>query len=239
MDKKLRLKLLNKERDFCFPDEGNTAAHIHNILTGKIYPVVQLKNFSPTQIIDVGANVGAAAIYFHDKYPSAQITCFEPCSKSVKYLSENLSNIEHTTIKPYGLLDKSQNATLLAGKSQCLQHSIFTSVEVSESGEKIQIEDAFAEIESIANDQTLLKVDTEGCEFQILSSVKQLFNQLQVIYLEFHSEKDRTKIDELLNHTHGLCRANVSTPHRGDLCYIHRSLWENDSEISQWEISSE
>ena len=45
MDKKLRLKLLNKERDFCFPDEGNTAAHIHNILTGKIYPVVQLKNF--------------------------------------------------------------------------------------------------------------------------------------------------------------------------------------------------
>ena len=42
--------------------------------------------------------------------------------------------------------------------------------------------------------QTIIKIDTEGCELEILDSIKTFFNQLQVIYLEFHSEKDRIRI---------------------------------------------
>ena len=236
-EKILQLKLFNKPQDFCFPNEGNAAAHIQNILSGNVYKPLQLKDFSPTRIIDIGANVGASAIYFHSQYPNAQLTCFEPSTHNFHYLTKNLKDINHTTLHPFGLSNTTKSVTLFQGKSQCLQNSIFASAEVSESGEQIQLEDAFDELKKIIEDQTVIKIDTEGCELEILDSIKTFFNQLQVIYLEFHSEKDRIRIDNLLNQTHGLWNASVKHPHRGDVCYLNRSLWENNPEITQWEIS--
>ena len=232
-----QLKLFNTTRDFCFPDEGNAATHIHDILTGNVYKPVQLKDFSPTRIIDIGANVGASAIYFHSQYPNAQVTCFEPSTKNFHYLTQNLQDINHITLNPFGLSDTTKITTLFQGKTQCLQYSIFKNTEVSESGEQIQLKAAFDEVKEIIENQTVIKIDTEGCEFQILNSIKTFFNQLQVIYLEFHSEKDRIRIDNLLNQTHGLWNASVKHPHRGDVCYLHRSLWENNPDITMWEIS--
>ena len=232
-----QLKLFNTTRDFCFPDEGNAATHIHDILTGNVYKPVQLKDFSPTRIIDIGANVGASAIYFHSQYPNAQVTCFEPSTKNFRYLTQNLQDINHITLNPFGLSDTTKITTLFEGKTQCLQYSIFKNTEVSESGEQIQLKAAFDEVKEIIENQTVIKIDTEGCEFPILNSIKTLFNQLQVIYLEFHSEKDRIGIDNLLNQTHGLWNASVKHPHRGDVCYLHRSLWENNPDITMWEIS--
>ena len=232
-----QLKLFNTTRDFCFPDEGNAATHIHDILTGNVYKPVQLKDFSPTRIIDIGANVGASAIYFHSQYPNAQVTCFEPSTKNFHYLTQNLQDINHITLNPFGLSDTTKITTLFQGKTQCLQYSIFKNTEVSESGEQIQLKAAFDEVKEIIENQTVIKIDTEGCEFQILNSIKTFFNQLQVIYLEFHSETDRIRIDNLLNQTHGLWNASVKHPHRGDVCYLHRSLWENNPDITMWEIS--
>ena len=235
-EKKLQLKLFNKTQEFCFPNEGNAAAHIQNILAGNVYKPIQLKGFSPTRIIDIGANVGASAIYFHSQYPNARLTCFEPSVKNFHYLTQNLKDIHHITLNFFGLSDTTKSVTLYQGKSQCLQNSIFASAEVSASGEQIQLKDAFDEVKDIIEDQTVIKIDTEGCELAILNSIKPFFNQLQVIYLEFHSEKDRIRIDNLLNQTHGLWNANVKSPHRGDVCYLKRSLWEGNPEISQWEI---
>lgn len=236
-EKILPLKLFNTTRDFCFPDEGNAATHIHDILTGNVYKPVQLKDFTPTRIIDIGANVGASAIYFHSQYPNAQVTCFEPSTKKFRYLTQNLQDINHITLNPFGLSDTTKITTLFEGKTLCLQYSIFKNTEVSESGEQIQLKAAFDEVKEIIENQTVIKIDTEGCEFPILNSIKTLFNQLQVIYLEFHSEKDRIGIDNLLNQTHGLWNASVKHPHRGDVCYLHRSLWENNPDITMWEIS--
>ena len=236
-EKILPLKLFNTTRDFCFPDEGNAATHIHDIFTGNVYKPVQLKDFTPTRIIDIGANVGASAIYFHSQYPNAQVTCFEPSTKNFRYLMQNIQDINHITLNPFWLSDTTKITTLFEGKTQCLQYSIFKNTEVSESGEQIQLKAAFDEVKEIIENQTVIKIDTEGCEFPILNSIKTLFNQLQVIYLEFHSEKDRIRIDNLLNQTHGLWNASVKHPHRGDVCYLHRSLWENNPDITMWEIS--
>ena len=236
-EKILPLKWFNTTRDFCFPNEGNATTHIHDVFTGNVYKPVQLKDFTPTRIIDIGANVGASAIYFHSQYPNAQVTCFEPSTKNFRYLTQNLQDINHITLNPFGLSDTTKITTLFEGKTQCLQYSIFKNTEVSESGEQIQLKAAFDEVKEIIENQTVIKIDTEGCEFQILNSIKTFFNQLQVIYLEFHSEKDRIRIDNLLNQTHGLWNASVKHPHRGDVCYLHRSLWENNPDITMWEIS--
>ena len=126
---------------------------------------------------------------------------------------------------------------MFQGKHSAYNIQFSKNTEVSESGEQIQLKAAFDEVKEIIENQTVIKIDTEGCEFPILNSIKTLFNQLQVIYLEFHSEKDRIGIDNLLNQTHGLWNASVKHPHRGDVCYLHRSLWENNPDITMWEIS--
>jgi FkbM family methyltransferase len=232
----LQLQVNGAGHVFNFPAQGNAAAHLQSIFGGKVYQPVGLKNLKPTRIIDIGANVGASAIFFHSRYPDAKIDCFEPSSTNFQYLTGNLADFPSVSLHPFGLYSASEDVTLLAGNSQCLQHSIFPSAEVSANGEQIHLKDAFVELDGIIEEQTLLKIDTEGCELPILTRLKTAFDQLKVIYLEFHSETDRIRIDELLRPTHGLWNATVKFPHRGDVCYVHRSLWENDPAISQWEI---
>jgi Methyltransferase FkbM domain len=62
----------------------------------------------------------------------------------------------------------------------------------------------------------ILKIDTEGCERAILSSLKTRLPTIQVIYVEYHSNDDRIWIDAPLSPTHILSRGQVIHEHQGD-----------------------
>jgi predicted O-methyltransferase YrrM len=42
---------------------------------------------SPKRILDLGANIGLSALYFHRQYPEASIACVEPAPKNFSMLS--------------------------------------------------------------------------------------------------------------------------------------------------------
>lgn len=44
----------------------------------------------PETILDIGANIGAAALFFHERYRQAQIACVEPSPGNLKLLKLNL-----------------------------------------------------------------------------------------------------------------------------------------------------
>jgi hypothetical protein len=67
---------------------------------------------------------------------------------------------------------------------------------------------------------SILKLDTEGCEVPILTALQNYLPQTEVIYLEYHSEFDRRRIDSMLDRTHVLFHAAVFEPHRGTIGYI-------------------
>jgi len=46
---------------------------------------------SPNIIIDAGANIGLAAIYFANRYPNAKIIALEPEQSNFRILKENVS----------------------------------------------------------------------------------------------------------------------------------------------------
>jgi len=188
-------------------------------------------------VIDVGANMGASAALFLSRYPEAKVICFEPHSGNFHdYLKRNLAGLPNVDCFNVGLFEKEDELILYDGATQCLQSSIFRSAEVKDTGERITLKDAFTEIQPRIDSNTLLKIDTEGCELPILKRIELLLTDIKVIYLEFHSEADRREIDELLSKTHGLWSGNVCSPHRGDLCYLHRDLWANSAEINKWRI---
>lgn len=59
---------------------------------------------SPDTILDLGANIGFASIFFSRMYPKASIACVEPVSSNVDVLSINLSsNGAQVTILPVAI----------------------------------------------------------------------------------------------------------------------------------------
>lgn len=60
----------------------------HQIFTFKDYDIHF--GFKPKTILDAGANVGFASVFFAHKYPDAQIVCVEPEKSNFDVLSKNI-----------------------------------------------------------------------------------------------------------------------------------------------------
>ena len=71
----------------------------------------------------------------------------------------------------------------------------------------------------IPTSATILKIDTEGCEVDILKNLN--VDNYDLILLEYHSEEDRREIDKLLKNFMLLgCKTEILN--RGLLKYINK-----------------
>lgn len=219
---------------------------MHNIVlgifSGKEYPLVNLPHFNPSIIVDVGANVGATALFFHASYPNAQIFCYEPSESNYNYLAANTKEFENITSYPYGLYNTACEKSLYIGRDQPAQNSIIASNGTSEVTETIRLAQSStelirAELERIS----ILKIDTEGCELQILEDIleKAPHIAIDVIYIEYHSEEDRRAIDTLLTPAFVLAYAKTADFHLGNIIYVSQNyLTENNIDINSKRIAS-
>jgi len=193
-----------------------------DILRGDTYPIIDIREEVKT-IVDIGANVGAATVYFKSWYPDASIYSFEPGSSAFGFLSRNTSELKNVFIYNCGLSDSNQNAKLYLGSIDSVTNSIYMCSTNTEFHEEIQIVQAADFFTSIGLKQVdMLKIDTEGCEVAILESIKGLLGEIKIIYLEYHSEEDRRTIDSMLCSTHQLHSSDASMINRGEVVYVNR-----------------
>ena len=82
----------------------------------------------------------------------------------------------------------------------------------------------------------ILKIDTEGCEVPILQSLGRYLPEVKVLYIEYHSERDRRIIDAMLAETHVLWKGQVRFAYRGEFCYLRRDLVPDQAETHTCEI---
>ena len=73
-----------------------------------------------------------------------------------------------------------------------------------------------------------LSIDTEGSEIPIIESCPEAFLAAKVIYLEYHAEEDRRRIDGLLGDSHVLTAGRVHYPHRGEFAYVRKDAFLSD-----------
>jgi FkbM family methyltransferase len=215
--------------DVAFPDTGNTRELISKIVTGHEYPTVRLEGHVVRNIVDIGAHVGAAALMFHAVFPDANVYCYEPAPVNRAYLVRNTSACPKILAMPYGLLDRDGEAPLFAGVEQSMQSSFHASRETGRHSDTVPIRRAstdFAAQGLKPGDVTLLKIDTEGCEVPILSDLKAAgyLHGTDFLYLEYHSEADRLRLDALLADHFVLGYARSSCPHRGTNLYLSHAL---------------
>jgi len=68
------------------------------------YRLPPLPDFKPSTILDLGANIGLASIYFATLYPQARIWSVEPLPENLDLLERNLAPFrDRVTILPCGL----------------------------------------------------------------------------------------------------------------------------------------
>ena len=69
----------------------------------------------------------------------------------------------------------------------------------------------------------ILKIDTEGCEVEILESIQRYIPYIGILMIEYHSDGDRRKIDQLLP-DHLMMNAMIGNIHLGTVHYINSRL---------------
>lgn len=209
---------------FIFPDEDGAQRHIESALYGAEYPPVFPGEFIADTIIDIGAHAGAAARHFRATYRNARIVAFEPNPFAFAFLQANLKDDPKTELVMAALGSFSGKATLFEGRSSSMQDSLLHNEENVDEQLEVDCLHAGHALSAREIDQiSILKVDTEGSELQILKALESYLPRTKAIYLEFHSEQHRLMFDQMLKDGFVLFHATVSRPDRGTVGYIAKN----------------
>jgi len=208
----------------------------NDIFSGATYPVVPFVANVNT-ILDVGANIGAASVYLATAYPQAQVYAVEPGCLSLSLLRQNTEPFSNIRVFPVGLYSSEETSVLFPGKNDGVESSICSTARTTDQGEPIHLVRAshFLSQQGITA-VDILKVDTEGCEVPILKSLIEYLPEVKVLYVEYHSERDRRMIDEMLAETHILWSGHIKFAYRGEFCYVKRELVPDENQTHSCEI---
>jgi FkbM family methyltransferase len=178
------------------------AWRVHRIFDRHEYGGVPLGKLRASPVVlDVGAHVGTFALYAKlVLHRDAVIHCFEPHPPSVALLRLNVAPFPEVTVHPFALGRADGEAELLLHPTNSGGHSIRADLVPRPAGRvTIPVRDAGAVWDELGLDEVdILKVDTEGCEVDILEALGPRLDRVRVVLAEFHTTADRRRIDALL-----------------------------------------
>lgn len=158
---------------------------------------------SPNIIFDIGGNIGTTSIYFSYFFPKAKIYTFEPVKRNYEILLLNTKDIENVKTFNTGLglengkvdIFTANDETNTGGFSIYKENSAIN----QNSSEKIQIRNPADIMNEIGVSKIdLIKIDTEGAEYDILRSIdKDILSNVKWILGELHSIDDYKLLDYL------------------------------------------
>ena len=148
----------------------------------------------PATILDLGANIGAFSRHYARKWPQARITAFEPVGANLEALLVNLKP-EYDAGR-IGIFQAAVRAEGGAGKifkgDNFVTHSFHQ--RGRQTDEKIPV--VITAAHTIRSHE-LVKIDTEGCELEILQNLN--LTATRAVVVEYHSPADRLAIMTLLD----------------------------------------
>ena len=164
-------------------------------------------------IVDVGANVGMASIWFADRCPEASIVAVEPGSDAGSLLHSNLAANHlggRVRVIPVALGGADGSGRLEQARSSVLSRL----VDDANEGPVVQVRTLKRLVEDAGLDTIdVLKLDCEGSEYDILlSSSPDLLARIRCVVGEWHpSAKHRP--EELTDHLENAGYTVTAEPH--------------------------
>lgn len=175
-------------------------------------------------VVDIGANVGTFAIYAKQWAKNVHVYCYEPNSQVLNILKENLQSYRNIYQYPVALSDKNGEFNLYLHPKNTGQTSLTQYTEHC-SKVKVPVKHAGKSIKEIGlTNIDVLKIDTEGSEVQVIKAIKSILPNVAIVMLEYHSEKDRRIIDNLLIDFF-LYDSSVMVPGVGTMKYYNKAIF--------------
>jgi FkbM family methyltransferase len=159
------------------------------------------KEIEPEVILDIGGNIGITSIYLTNKFPNAKIFTFEPLPQNFELLKMNTKHYKNIKIFNVGLgsKDGSFDIFMSSDSENFGGASLNATLEVDNKNKvTCKVRNASDMLNELGITKVdLLKIDTEGAEYDILMSIdKKILEQVRWITGELHGYKDF----ELLNY---------------------------------------
>jgi FkbM family methyltransferase len=157
----------------------------HEVFLRRIYDLPGLPDDAET-ILDLGANVGLAARFFAERYPTARIICYEADPIVAARAQRNLCHLPQVEIRVAAITGHTGKVTLHREARDSWGTGEHAQGEPFETQAK-SLEDTLAEFESI----DVLKLDIEGSEYQAIDRCGNL-ELARVIVGELHEVEGRS-----------------------------------------------
>jgi FkbM family methyltransferase len=172
-----------------FECPSDLASHCNRVLTGE-YDVPT--PVAPKIVLDIGASVGPFTRWAMAQWPEAEIHAFDPLTEHADFFARN-------TAAANGRIHFSKLAVRREPGPALLRRGLHNSGESSffDLGEQTADTTPVSCVGAARLPRAdLVKIDTEGCELEIIESLD--LSGAKTIVLEYHSETDAHAIKKLL-----------------------------------------
>lgn len=201
-----KLPRFNRTESYIFnnkiiiPDSVSFLGSYDEIFNDEIYNYSFDNKNDNINIIDCGANIGLATIYFKMKYPNSKIISYEPDPNIFNALKQNIESFsfDNVTLKNEAISNKEGeiNFFLEGGHSGMIVKEEEGSEENVIKVKTIRLKDILSKIDKIS----FLKIDIEGHEETVVPDIEDQLYKVDTMFLEYHSFiNDSQTLDELLS----------------------------------------
>lgn len=158
------------------------------------------------KIIDAGANIGLALLYFKYLYPGAEVECFEPDPDSFALLQANIEQNGLGKVKTHNVAVSGKDGTITLYYDRSLQggdavQSI--SREFWEHWEQPDLGSRKVPAKRLSpylkRPVDILKMDIEGSEGPVLAECATVMKNVSLLQLEYHYDRTSTPLGPILD----------------------------------------
>lgn len=172
----------------------NMAPHVERIFAGE-YDIDGVTLGAGDVILDIGANVGAFAVWARRKWPGADIRCYEPHPEAWSMLINNVSDPFMYPMQAYELAVRQEGhprvGKLYDGVNNLGEASMYA---VADTGAAHDVAVIYPRELPAA---LIMKLDCEGAEMEILREYPHV-SELRAVLVEYHRPEYRRQIEDLL-----------------------------------------
>ncbi len=151
-------------------------------------------NMDPKVILDIGGNIGVATIFFSRLFPNAKIHTFEPVPDNLVLLRKNVATLPNVTVHPVALGKEDASAEIFWSEEDSNLGGFSLFGKNANTGKSVTIDvrrSATYLAQHGITGADLIKIDTEGAEFDILTSLDEaMLSKAKWIVGELHGIAD-------------------------------------------------
>lgn len=145
-------------------------------------------------VLDIGANTGIASVFLSRRFPNARIYAFEPVPQNFALLTRNVATLGNVTGVQKALGKADGSFEMFRSDSQANLGGYSFHEAGSDVGQRtvVQVREARAMMREFGLESAdVIKIDTEGSEYDILTGLgREFLRNVKWIYGELHGNRD-------------------------------------------------